>query len=774
MEESGVMARWWWTRQKKPFLFFLWEKKKKKLSSQVLLVLLVLPPDPSSPFFFLCRPITIPVDVEFVVIDDEVGGATVPDDLELEDSADPQEVENAMKAVLAAAAAAAAAAADPSAPLSKRKKERVSPFHIGLSTDLLVTWTRGLDDGDLRDLMGTNGVLISGDGLLLWILEHGDVDMAHGGQFLHLVYRAEKFLEALQRRRLRFEVFFLSSCERVFNHPAVGRSCLSPASLILARRCLINHLKGIQVPLTELDSWATDSFSDYVRTWNPAGLLLHQATNFAEEDTAATATTAATTAATAAPTTTTTTTAATTAATTATTATATTAATATPTTTTTASGEPLSLLYDAILAKQFFKGLVERALSLEYPVAFLQPLQIVNAFVKSLVLNFDAGINNLFARPFNAAMEVLHRLILDQPLLSVPENVQVLLESPTFPQLLAIATGVAQHIPREDFDSKRLAVNLASVSLLITSPSQTSPLVGLLLAQALLLEILPLDARHVVLRTFPTPSSNDGAVVTAAREVVSKHLANLAQALSPPSSFQPSARCYADPFDGRLFFKLVEMYSSATLDAFLAPQIPNGLLGAVWVDMLRVLEESTVPELAAGVQAIQHREFAVVQLAHLPGHEAGAYSDFAASLTPDDTPVARPQNMQDTFETLANQPLGVRPLKNKDIRSLFVGLGEFPPRPDEPRPPQKEFHDLTHWRSSALISSDKFYAPFSQKRQRNEQRRADHLQKHALSLGVTRITIPEVAGPPHDAGPPHNAGTQRGASPPPPPIHPCK
>ena len=98
-----------------------------------------------------------------------------------------------------------------------------------------------------------------------------NVDWQHGGQFLHLSYGVEVFLQALLSRGGLFCVAFFES------HSDVWPS----ASYLMARSLLIAQLKSSLPPAAAsvacFDSPYTDEWADFISTFQPAVLAVADA-----------------------------------------------------------------------------------------------------------------------------------------------------------------------------------------------------------------------------------------------------------------------------------------------------------------------------------------------------------------------------------------------------------------------------------------------------------------------------------------------------------------
>ena len=88
----------------------------------------------------------------------------------------------------------------------------------------------------LSDFGRSEPFLVDGDALVLHALNDSLLDWQNGGQFLHLVFLVEKFLQNLQSRGSKFDVFFFHDNKAIFQQHS--------ASFVLARTAILHHLKS--------------------------------------------------------------------------------------------------------------------------------------------------------------------------------------------------------------------------------------------------------------------------------------------------------------------------------------------------------------------------------------------------------------------------------------------------------------------------------------------------------------------------------------------------
>ena len=100
----------------------------------------------------------------------------------------------------------------------------------------------------LSDFGSNEPFLIDGDALVVSALDDTWLDWKNGGQFLHLVYIVECFLQKLCDRGCQFDIFFMLGNENLLGHE-------SPS--LLARTILIHHLKSTRFSKVHLlsGSW---------------------------------------------------------------------------------------------------------------------------------------------------------------------------------------------------------------------------------------------------------------------------------------------------------------------------------------------------------------------------------------------------------------------------------------------------------------------------------------------------------------------------------------
>ncbi|CAH3109016.1 unnamed protein product [Pocillopora meandrina] len=124
----------------------------------------------------------------------------------------------------------------------------------------------------LTDFADAEIFLIDGDSLLLEIVGEKSLDWNNGGQFLHLTYLTERFLQKFTEKGGVFHIVFLKEMEIMWR---------SNPFLLLAREALILHLQyntDFIVKTSMVDFWGQE-WHDYVNDEVPAFVLLTDAEN---------------------------------------------------------------------------------------------------------------------------------------------------------------------------------------------------------------------------------------------------------------------------------------------------------------------------------------------------------------------------------------------------------------------------------------------------------------------------------------------------------------
>ncbi|KAM7443056.1 putative ATP-dependent RNA helicase ddx60 [Porites harrisoni] len=131
---------------------------------------------------------------------------------------------------------------------------RVAPLRVNIMTDFV--------DAEI--------FLIDGDSLLLDLFGERRLDWSNGGQFLHLTYLVERFLQYFTDKGGVFHIVFFKDMEIIWR---------GQPSMLLARQALILHLKynTAFTVVTSIDHFLGKQWRDYVDDKLPAFLLLTDA-----------------------------------------------------------------------------------------------------------------------------------------------------------------------------------------------------------------------------------------------------------------------------------------------------------------------------------------------------------------------------------------------------------------------------------------------------------------------------------------------------------------
>ncbi|XP_027035542.1 probable ATP-dependent RNA helicase DDX60 [Pocillopora damicornis] len=124
----------------------------------------------------------------------------------------------------------------------------------------------------LTDFVDAEIFLIDGDSLLLELLCQSSLDWQHGGQFLHLTYLLERFLQYFKDKGGVFHVVFFKEVEIIWK---------SRPSMLLARQVLILHLQHNTPFITEtsIASVWDKHWKEFIDRNIPAFLVLTDAEN---------------------------------------------------------------------------------------------------------------------------------------------------------------------------------------------------------------------------------------------------------------------------------------------------------------------------------------------------------------------------------------------------------------------------------------------------------------------------------------------------------------
>lgn len=124
----------------------------------------------------------------------------------------------------------------------------------------------------LTDFVDAEIFLIDGDSLLLELLGEQTLDWSNGGQFLHLTYLLERFLQHFTNKGGVFHIVFFKDMEIIWS---------SQPSMLLARQALMLHLQNNTsfTVVTSIDNYWGKQWKDYVEDKFPAFLLLTDVEN---------------------------------------------------------------------------------------------------------------------------------------------------------------------------------------------------------------------------------------------------------------------------------------------------------------------------------------------------------------------------------------------------------------------------------------------------------------------------------------------------------------
>ncbi|XP_022803066.1 probable ATP-dependent RNA helicase DDX60 [Stylophora pistillata] len=157
----------------------------------------------------------------------------------------------------------------------KDEKPHEPPPNLSNTMDLVTKIFYGQDVHTksiniLTDFADAEIFLIDGDSLLLEVLSEKSLDWSSGGQFLHLIYLAERFLQNFTEKGGVFHIIFLKEMEIIWR---------SNSTMLLAREALILHLQhntDFTVKTSMVNFWGKE-WKDYLNDEVPAFLLLADA-----------------------------------------------------------------------------------------------------------------------------------------------------------------------------------------------------------------------------------------------------------------------------------------------------------------------------------------------------------------------------------------------------------------------------------------------------------------------------------------------------------------
>ncbi|KAK2572326.1 putative ATP-dependent RNA helicase DDX60 [Acropora cervicornis] len=124
----------------------------------------------------------------------------------------------------------------------------------------------------LTDFVDAEIFIIDGDSLLFELLGEESLDWSHGGQFLHLIYLLERFLQHFTDKGGVFHIVFFKDMETIWK---------TQPSMLLARQTLILHLQHNTsfTVVTSIDHFWGEEWKEYVQDQMPAFMLLTDAEN---------------------------------------------------------------------------------------------------------------------------------------------------------------------------------------------------------------------------------------------------------------------------------------------------------------------------------------------------------------------------------------------------------------------------------------------------------------------------------------------------------------
>ncbi|KAK2572321.1 putative ATP-dependent RNA helicase DDX60 [Acropora cervicornis] len=124
----------------------------------------------------------------------------------------------------------------------------------------------------LTDFVDAEIFMIDGDSLLFELLGEESLDWSHGGQFLHLIYLLERFLQHFTDKGGVFHIVFFKDMETIWK---------TQPSMLLARQTLILHLQHNTsfTVVTSINHFWGEEWKEYVQDQMPAFMLLTDAEN---------------------------------------------------------------------------------------------------------------------------------------------------------------------------------------------------------------------------------------------------------------------------------------------------------------------------------------------------------------------------------------------------------------------------------------------------------------------------------------------------------------
>ncbi|XP_068713426.1 probable ATP-dependent RNA helicase DDX60 isoform X5 [Montipora foliosa] len=152
----------------------------------------------------------------------------------------------------------------------KKRRHNISMWNYFISGDFYGQRVTPLYINILTDFVDAEIFMIDGDSLLFELLGEASLDWSNGGQFLHLTYLLERFLQYFTDKGGVFHIVFFKDMEILWSsHP----------SMLVARQSLILHLEHNTnfTVITSIDNFWGEQWKTYIKDKIPAFLLLTDA-----------------------------------------------------------------------------------------------------------------------------------------------------------------------------------------------------------------------------------------------------------------------------------------------------------------------------------------------------------------------------------------------------------------------------------------------------------------------------------------------------------------
>jgi len=376
-------------------------------------------------------------------------------------------------------------------------------------------------------------------------------------------------------------------------------------------------------------------------------------------------------------------------------------------------------------AREFFLGLSVKGLLLNLPLTFAHELRFRASQAKTLILNPTLPFNQAAERHFSQAFKNFYETFSTLP---EPPNPS----PPRSPEeFLPFLSGLED---ASELDAVRLSLNMSAAACLLHEYNDRPAarrIIELILFHSLLLDLLPLKLRAQELLPFPPPSHPASKLVTLAQELISRHHSCLLASVGyQGADSPPESSFWADPFDGRLLFRLLELSCS-----------PNSSILQMLSESHRKIFSAIWKEVASSVEASPtHLVEEPTQVEGLEEWEA--FRSFVEN--PPKEQVARLPFAEEVFRACEKNQ-GLIPLRNPNVKQLFPGsefqedpnIGEIFSGPI--------FQDIYHWKSSRLLETPGFNAQETRSVY-TLQKLARFYNKMAQTIGVEKEDI-VVVGP---------------------------